>query len=106
LEESANAGALRAQASGAPGGDAEDVEGRGRITAWMLVLSEVSGGDCEVLVFDRERRRCMEAVGHDARGRLGHLRARVLEQTRGCDDGESLTIPDAVASFWVLGWIL
>lgn len=69
------------------------------LPGWMFVLSEVAGGGCEVVAFDRQRRRCMEAKGSDARGMLGDLRARALELTRGCDNQLSATIPDAVASF-------
>jgi hypothetical protein len=69
------------------------------LPGWMFVLSEVDGGGCEVVAFDRERRRCMQAKGCDAHGMLNDLRARALELTRGCDDRLSATMPDAVASF-------
>jgi hypothetical protein len=65
----------------------------------MFVLTQVPDGGCEVVVFDRERRRCMQAVGHDAPSMLGELRARALELTPDTDDRQNSTMPDAVASF-------
>jgi hypothetical protein len=69
------------------------------LPGWMFVLSEVPGGGCEVVAFDRKRRRRMETQGSDARSMLADLRARALELTRGCDDRSSASMPDAVASF-------
>lgn len=69
------------------------------LPGWMFVLSQVPDGGCEVVVFDPERRRCMEAVGQDARSMLPELRARALELTPGSDGRQSSAMPDAVASF-------
>ena len=52
------------------------------LPGWMFVLSEVTGGGCEVVVFDRERRRCLEATGEDLNALLGDLRIRAAELNR------------------------
>ena len=52
------------------------------LPGWMFVLSEVAGGGCEVLVFDRERRRRLEARGEDAKRVLRDLRLAAIELDR------------------------
>ncbi len=52
------------------------------LPGWMFVLSEVAGGGCEVLVFDRERRRRLEATGEDAKRMLHDLRLAAVELER------------------------
>ena len=56
------------------------------LPGWMFVLTEVSGG-CEVLVFDRERRRRLEATGADLDGMLRDLRGKAGELNRSFEEG-------------------
>jgi hypothetical protein len=52
------------------------------LPGWMFVLSELASGGCEVVVFDRERRRRLEATGEDAKRMLHDLRLAAMELFR------------------------
>jgi hypothetical protein len=62
------------------------------LPGWMFVLTEVTGG-CEVVVFDRERQRRLEAQGGDLNTLLGDLRIRAAELSRPSGQKESGALP-------------
>jgi hypothetical protein len=52
------------------------------LPGWMFVLTDVTGGACEIVVYDRDRRRRLEATGDDTDVLFGDLRIRALQLHR------------------------
>ena len=48
------------------------------LPGWMFILSAATGGACEIVVFDAERRRRLEAIGEDTEVIFRELRTRAF----------------------------
>ena len=59
------------------------------LPGWMFVVTEVSGGTCEIAVYDPNRRRRLEATGDDTEALFRDLRAQVVVLHRLSREGES-----------------
>lgn len=68
------------------------------LPGWMFVVTEVTSGNCEIAVYDRDRRRRLEATGDDTEALFRDLRTQVVELHRLSRDGSSGGVEDQTHS--------